>query len=86
MAFAHLPFSFRSTFNLFAALLLFMYCVIRGKLEPLDRTMANFEIISLHDFRCYLRVALLCLTVLRGVKLYMPLFGNFILEESTRRL
>ena len=46
MPFVHLPFVFRS-FDLFVASLLFMksisYCVIRRKLEPLDRGKANFN-------------------------------------------
>ena len=45
-AIVHLPFVFRS-FDLFVASLLFMkgisYCVIREKLEPLDRVEVNFK-------------------------------------------
>ena len=45
-SFVHLLFVFWS-FNLSVASLLFMkgisYCVIRGKLEPLDRAKANFK-------------------------------------------
>ena len=44
--FVHLPFVFRP-FDRFVASLLFMkgisYCVIRRKLEPLDRAKANFK-------------------------------------------
>ena len=44
--FVHLPFDFRS-FDLLVGSLLFMkgisYCVIRRKLEPLDRAKANFK-------------------------------------------
>ena len=64
--FVYLLFVFRS-FDLFVASLLFMkgisYCVIRRKLEPLDRAKAK-EVISLHDFRCYLRVVSFNLTPL----------------------
>ena len=46
MPFVHLPYICRS-FDLFFASLLFMkgisYCVIRRKLEPLDRAMANLR-------------------------------------------
>ena len=64
--FVHLLFVFRS-FDLFVASLLFMkgisYCVIRRKLEPLDRAKVK-EVIGLHDFRRYLRVVSFNLTPL----------------------
>ena len=30
------------------------HCIIRRKLEPLDCVMADFKVIRLRDFRCYL--------------------------------
>ena len=46
MPFVDLPFVFRSV-DFFVASLLFMkgisYCIIRRKLEPLDRAKANFK-------------------------------------------
>ena len=45
--FVHLPYIFRSFDLFFFSSLLFMkgisYCVIRRKLEPLDRAKANFK-------------------------------------------
>ena len=41
----------------------FVLCC-KEKIEPSDRIMANFEVIGLRDFRCYLRVASMSLTPL----------------------
>ena len=84
--FVHLQYIFRS-FDLFVASLLFMkgisYCVIRRKLEPLDRAKANFteEVIGLHDFRCYLRVPFVEFDTSIIYHLLVYCFGSFLLED-----
>ena len=70
MPFVHLPFVSEFGLSTFSSLHPFFmkgisYCVVRRKLEPLDRAKANLkEVIGLHDFRCYLRVVSYNLTPL----------------------
>ena len=53
------------------------YCVIRRRLEPLDRSTANLEVIGLHDFRCFLHVASLSLTHLLFATCYCIVLAHF---------
>ena len=58
-----------------------LYCVIRRKLEPLDRAKANFkEVIGLYDFCCYPHVLSSSLTpIIYHVLVYR--FGSFLLQD-----
>ena len=59
------------------------FCVIRRKLEPLDRAKANFteEVIGLHDFRCYLRVPFVEFDTSIIYLLLVYCFGSFLLQD-----
>ena len=88
MTFVHLPFSVRSLglFCRFTRAYVghFILCYKEGilsRVEPLDRSMANFytEVIGLHDFRYYLHVALSNLKPLICHEL-IHCFGSLLLQ------
>ena len=53
-----------------------LYCVIRRKLEPLDRAKAN-----LHGFHCYLRVPFVEFDTSTIHHLLVYCFGSFLLQD-----
>ena len=57
------------------------HCVIRRKLEPLDRAKANFKRSGRHGFRCYLRVPFVEFDTSIINHLLVYCFGSFLLQD-----